>query len=82
VPVADYKNLHVFPVGIRHKGRIPVAILKRQLMKLGIDNLLKFPDCPWSRNQYVLFLPLGFHVGYNEIDEICRLLLAFSCDSL
>lgn len=69
IPDQDAGQLHVFPVGLRVGSQTPlVTQLLVELQKRGIVVWAKFPDCPWSARQAVLFLPLGFHVSQQEID--------------
>ncbi len=69
-----YPYLHVFPLGFKITKKISHETINLYFKQLGIPIWTKFPDCPWSKTRAVLFLPLGFHVGYNEIDRVCRLL--------
>ena len=70
----NYSYLHVFPVGFNLNIKYSHESINEYYRQLGIPVWTKFPDCPWSKTRAVLFLPLGFHVGYNEIDRVCRLL--------
>lgn len=68
----NYPYLHVFPVGFKINNKYSHESINEYLSNLGIPVWTKFPDCPWSKTRAVLFLPLGFHVGYNEINSVCR----------
>lgn len=73
-----YKYLHVFPVGLKKTSGYTPEKLEKYLASLGFPVWVKFPDCPWSSTRSVLFLPLGFHVGYNEIRQISDALTEFA----
>jgi hypothetical protein len=66
---SDYKHLHVYPLGVRASIEQQKKLLN-YLHKKGIIVWLKFPDCPWSQRQQVLFLPLGFHIKETDITYI------------
>lgn len=69
IPESDYKNLHVYPVGLK----IPESKSKQlvdYLHKHNISVWVKFPGCSWNNNQSCLFLPLGFHVSDEEIQYV------------
>lgn len=65
---SDYGNLHAYPIGVMGH---PNGLIE-YLHSKGIIVWYKFPDSPWSRQQQVLFLPLGFHI--RDIDIQCILL--------
>lgn len=70
---SDYKHLHVYPLGI-HASTEQQKNLLAYLHEKGIIVWLKFPDCPWSQRQQVLFLPLGFHIKEPDITYVCEIL--------
>ena len=76
IPFSDYKKLHVFPLGIKCTPK-QGETLRSYLHKKGIIVWIKFPDCPWSKNQQVLFLPLGFHIKTTYISYIVKTVINF-----
>ncbi len=71
IPASDYKNLHVYPIGFKCS---PNTSLEKFLLDHNASIWFKFPDCPWSADKSVLFLPLGFHISNNEIEKIVTLI--------
>ncbi len=66
----DLGELHAFPLVIKN----PLAVkIKAKLEPLNVWP--KFEDCPWSRNQKVFFLPLGFHITVSDQDQIIQTIL-------
>ncbi len=74
IPEKDYSLLHVFPVGYHIRNTFTENTINSCLHRAGYPVWTKFPDCPWSKKRAVLFLPLGFHVEYNEIKDICSVI--------
>lgn len=64
IPKKDFGDLHVYPLGFNIR---PKKELEDFLHKSGMSVWYKFPDCPWSKNKGVLFLPLGFHINEKKI---------------
>ncbi len=68
----DGGKLRGFPVGIAAKNadRYLPQLQKNQLAwKYELD------DCPWSKRQKIIYLPLGPHIELKEIELICKLLI-------
>lgn len=74
IPESDYGQLHVYPLGLTS---VPTDKLITYLHAKGIPVWSKFPDSPWSQNQGVLFLPLGFHVSESEISLLGKCLFDY-----
>lgn len=74
IPEKDFGSLHVYPVGYRISQSVSHDTINSVFEKREFPIWTKFPDCPWSKRYAVVFLPLGFHVEYNEIDIVCRLI--------
>lgn len=74
IPEKDFGLLHVYPVGYTITPSVTHDTINSIFEKNGIPIWTKYPDCPWSKKHAVVFLPLGFHVEYNEIDSVCRLI--------
>ncbi len=69
---ADAGKLRGFPIGIVNKN------LKQFLQKLQESQLAwkyELDDCPWSKRQKIIYLPLGPHLQLNEVDTICQLFI-------
>ena len=64
----EWGRLHAFPIGFRGSER-ECAQMQKKIFSLA-PLYWKFPDCAWSKNRRVLFLPLGLHVSDKEIDEM------------
>ena len=81
IPKSDFKNLHVYPVGIN----LPAVKTKKLVAYLHKNNIsvwVKFPECEWSTKNACLFLPLGFHVSDSEIIYTVNKLESFISSSL
>lgn len=69
MPEGDFEKLHVYPLAYKLKSNKKfLSYLHRH--KIVVWN--KFPDCPWSRRENVLFLPLGFHMDEAKIRFIAE----------
>lgn len=77
IPEKNFGLLHVYPIGYILSPSVSHDVINSFFEKHGIPIWTKYPDCPWSKKRAVVFLPLGFHVGYNEIDTVCRLINGF-----
>lgn len=69
---SDAGKLRGFPIGIslENANRLIVQLQQRQLAwKYELD------DCPWSKRQKIIYLPLGPHLRLKEIDTICQLFI-------
>ena len=70
----DYKNLRGFPV------ILPIKYAEKFLITIRSKGLfLKFElnDCPWSKRQKILYLPLGLSLNQKNQIAVCRLVTAF-----
>lgn len=78
IPAGDEKLLHVYPLGIclSSENKRTEKLLSF-LQKRGVVVWTKFPESPWSKNQQVLFLPLGFHILDQDIVTIRKTLTGF-----
>ncbi len=74
IPESDYGKLHVYPLGLKHNR--PEKLIE-YLNKHNLNIWTKFPDCPWSEDKSVLFLPLGFHIHKKDIVRIMRLIKSY-----
>jgi hypothetical protein len=79
IPNVDYKELHVYPVGINGSDS---SDLISYLHARNIPVWCKFTDVPWSQNRQVLFLPLGFHINTAQITHLKNALAAWHCDKI
>ena len=73
-PKKGWKYAHVYPLECTYTGAVKLKHITAYLESQGMPVWFKYPDCPWSRTRSVLFLPIGFHVSYNEIDRLVETL--------
>jgi len=69
---SDEGKLRGFPISIylENADRLLVQLQQRQLAwKYELD------DCPWSKRQKIIYLPLGPHIQIYEVDTICQLFI-------
>lgn len=67
IPPKDEKLLRGFPVGIH----LPQATAIRTfLRKQGFLALFELNDCPWSKHEKVIYLPLGPHISNGDIEFV------------
>ena len=73
----DVGKLRGYPIGINleNADQLLVQLQERQLAwKYELD------DCPWSKRQKIVYLPLGPHLELQEIEKICESLISLlSC---
>ncbi len=70
----DYKNLHVYPLGLKVTNETILEKIENTLKENRMPIWFKFTDSPWNKEQSVLFLPLGFHISNDEIIKACKVL--------
>jgi hypothetical protein len=78
VKKSDFEKLHVYPVGLYGK---PNNDFIKHLQKNNLSVWYKFPDCPWSQDKAVLFLPLGFHINNTDITKVRSVISVFLATS-
>jgi hypothetical protein len=67
IPPEDEKLLRGFPVGIH----LPQATAIRTfLRKQGFLALFELNDCPWSKREKVIYLPLGPHISNRDMEFV------------
>jgi hypothetical protein len=73
---ADAGKLRGFPIGIVNKN--PEQFLQK-LQESQLAWKYELDDCPWSKRQKIIYLPLGPHLTTHNIETICeRLFLVLS----
>ncbi len=78
IPKDDYGRLHVYPLVLTPVSPRRQKRIEAFLEKHGVPVWFKFPDSPWAKNRGVLFLPLGYHVSYNDLQKMCHLIRKIS----
>ena len=69
---ADAGKLRGFPIGISSTNADQLLL---QLQKNQLAWKYELDDCPWSKRQKIIYLPLGPHIELNEVDTICQLFI-------
>ncbi len=69
---SDAGKLRGFPVGISLKTAEKFLL---QLQENQLAWKYELDDCPWSKRQKIMYLPLGPHLHLNEVDTICQLFI-------
>lgn len=67
----DYKYLRGLPMIMSLK--VAETTLER-LRNIGIMVRFELNDGPWSRKQKIIYLPMGIHVGKEQIEEVASLI--------
>lgn len=69
-PESDWGKLRAFPVGLTLQN---AASILDQLRRSGLIVRFELDGCAWSKQQKVIYLPLGPHLHPNEIISIAEL---------